>query len=82
MDTFASLASTLTCPAIVVTLGYAALCAVSPYARCRRCHGTGHVKAFPRRSRPCGSCRTEGLKLRHGRRVANHLRRLHRDGTR
>lgn len=60
---------------IAVTLGYAALCAVSPFGRCRKCNGLGLIhptRGFRRRPRPCKRCRATGLRLRIGRRLHNH----------
>lgn len=78
MDTLTPLATTLLCPAVVVTVGYAVVCAVSPYGRCRRCSGTGRTSHALRRVKPCGRCGETGLRLRYGRRLANHHRRLTR----
>ncbi|MBB5869672.1 hypothetical protein F4553_003051 [Allocatelliglobosispora scoriae] len=82
MTRLATLAMPLLILAVIVTLGYAALCSVAPYRRCRRCHGAGHTRAMLGRSRPCHRCRTTGLRLRLGWRLANHARRLRRDSTR
>ena len=60
---------------LAVTLGYAALCAVSPFGRCRKCSGLGHIqptRGFRRRPKPCKRCRATGLRLRIGRRIHNH----------
>lgn len=69
-----------TAPAIaltVVTLGYAWLCWMRPFKRCRRCTGQGHtVTRFLRRHRTCRGCAGEGWHLRAGRRAYNHMRRL------
>jgi hypothetical protein len=42
----------------------------------------GDTRAALGRSRPCHRCRTTGLRLRLGWRLANHARSLHRDSTR
>lgn len=76
MDTVATLAIPITAILVLVTLGYAGLCAVLPFARCRRCHGYGHVRAILGRSRPCRPCKTTGLKLRAGRKLFNRWARL------
>ena len=83
MDTARILASLL-CPAlIVITLGYAAVCAASPFRTCRRCSGTGRRgKRVGLRSRPCRRCDATGIRIRYGRHLFNELARIHHDGTR
>ncbi|MEU4676508.1 hypothetical protein [Micromonospora sp. NPDC023737] len=67
---------------IVVTLGYAGLCAVNPFKRCDRCSGTGHTTTrVLRRPRACRRC-DRGLRLRTGRRVFNYFRRLRTEAHR
>ena len=66
----------------IVTFGYVVLCAVSPSGPCRRCHGTGHHRSPRGRRRPCRRCEMTGLRIRLGRHLANHWRRIHRAGTR
>ncbi|WP_424887428.1 hypothetical protein [Streptomyces sp. XH2] len=72
---------------IIVTLGYAAMCAASPFGRCRKCRGLGFAmkadrKGRPRRGRPCRRCDGHGIRIRVGRHLYNAAARLHRDGTR
>ncbi|GGV04304.1 hypothetical protein GCM10010495_15030 [Kitasatospora herbaricolor] len=60
---------------LAVTLGYAMVCAVSPFGRCRKCDGTGRTapaRGLRRRPKPCKRCRATGLRLRVGRRIHNH----------
>jgi hypothetical protein len=65
---------------IVVTLGYAFTCWLWPFKACRRCAGTGSKRGpIGRIYRLCRRCHGDGLRLRTGRRIANHLRQLHRD---
>ena len=61
--------------------GYAVLCAVKPFAPCRKCGGIGQVE---RRGKPrmCPRCHDHKLRLRVGRRVHNAWRRTHAAGTR
>ena len=79
---------------IAVTVGYVLLCFISPFGPCRRCEGSGnHVSRWdrhtsagnrPRKRRirkPCRRCKGTGARLRIGRRVHNHARKLHADGT-
>ncbi|XVV14420.1 hypothetical protein ACQP2X_08775 [Actinoplanes sp. CA-131856] len=52
---------------------YRVQCSRTPYARCLRCHGTGHHAR--RRTRACRACRGKGVRMRWGRRVMNTYRR-------
>jgi Zn finger protein HypA/HybF involved in hydrogenase expression len=61
--------------------GYAVLCAVKPFAPCRKCDGSGAVERF-RKVRTCPRCRGRKLRLRVGRRAHNRWRRTYDDGTR
>jgi hypothetical protein len=68
-------------------LGYAGLCWIQPFGRCRRCDGWGHAVKTGRhgelkRGKPCRRCKATGLRLRVGRRIHNHAVRVHDDGTR
>jgi hypothetical protein len=72
---------------LLVTLGYVALCAVSPFGRCRSCDGLGfHLthtrRGRPRRGRHCYRCDGHGIRIRFGRYLWNRWSRIHRDGTR
>lgn len=75
-------------PGIVfVTLGYVALCAVSPLGACRRCRGFGfHVRTDRRgrfsRGRDCSRCRGHGRRVRLGRRLYNLYARERRNSRR
>ncbi|MFE1926517.1 hypothetical protein ACFW91_28650 [Streptomyces asoensis] len=60
---------------------YAVLCAVKPFAHCRRCHGTGGIQRFGK-PRVCPRCRGKMLRLRLGRRAHNAWRRTHDAGAR
>lgn len=52
---------------------YALLCAVSPFARCKRCEGNGKIRrpgTSPRRGwKTCRHCHGNGARLRIGRRL-------------
>nr|WP_238431853.1 hypothetical protein [Streptomyces cavernae] len=61
--------------------GYAVLCAVKPFAPCRRCRGLGEIERFGK-PRMCPRCHNHRLRLRVGRRVHNAWRRTHAAGTR
>ena len=77
MDTIAD----LLCPVLtLLTLGYATICAISPYGACRRCSGLGYTGApRGRRSQPCRRCDATGIRIRFGRhlyhRAIDHTRR-------
>jgi DnaJ-class molecular chaperone len=62
-------------------ISYALLCAVKPFAPCRRCAGTGEIERF-RKARTCPRCRGKRLRLRVGRRAHNAWRRTYEDGSR
>ena len=63
----------------IVTLGYAVLCAVSPFGPCRHCHGTGHHRT--RRRRLCRRCDATGRRIRLGRHLLNAAWRTYHAGT-
>lgn len=70
----------------LVTLGYAALCAVSPYGDCRKCSGLGFELRYsrtgkPKRGRDCRRCKGHGKRVRVGRWLFNTAVRLHRQGS-
>lgn len=68
--------------ALLAALGcYAVLCAVKPFAPCRRCRGLGEVERFGK-PRTCPRCRGRKLRLRVGRRAHNAWRRTHEAGAR
>ncbi|MDT3396157.1 hypothetical protein RKE29_05795 [Streptomyces sp. B1866] len=72
---------------LLVTLGYATLCAVSPFGPCRKCRGFGQQVRTDRHGRPrpgraCRRCRGTGKRIRLGRHLYNLARRTWRDGTR
>ncbi|GIG03151.1 hypothetical protein Cci01nite_82440 [Catellatospora citrea] len=80
MDPSATLAMIGCAAASAVTLGYAGLCAVQPFARCERCQATGWRRtAVLRRRKDCRRCKMTGYRARRGVRVYNHLRRLSRE---
>lgn len=83
MDPVTLAASAAVITLIVITFRYVAACYVQPFGRCRRCKGKRHIpNRIGRGSRHCRRCDGTGLRLRLGRRLVNHLRRLHNDGTR
>lgn len=72
---------------IIITLGYAALCAGAPFGRCRRCRGFGFLIHKARsgrliRGKNCRRCGASGIRLRLGRRAWNFWARAHRDSNR
>ncbi|MGN9890587.1 hypothetical protein [Micromonospora sp. L31] len=77
MTTILSLAS-------LTALGYAAwyliLCAVSPWGRCRRCHGRRYHRTAIGTRRDCRRCDGTGRRVRIGRRLAEYVRTEYRAG--
>ena len=61
--------------------GYAVLCAVRPFAPCRRCGGLGEIEHRDK-TRMCPRCLGKKLRLRVGRRAHNRRRRTHQAGAR
>jgi hypothetical protein len=81
-----SIALAITCP-LIVTLCYAALCAVSPFGTCRKCRGFGFAmttdrKGRAKRGKHCRRCDGHGIRIRTGRHLYHLAARLHHDGTR
>lgn len=75
----------ITCP-FVVTVCYAAVCAGSPFGRCRTCNGMGYATKINRRGKvtrgkACRRCKTTGQRIRIGRHLFNLAQRLYREGT-
>ncbi|WP_326711657.1 hypothetical protein OG758_22725 [Streptomyces sp. NBC_01474] len=71
---------------LAVTLGYASLCAGSPFGDCRKCRGMGRALKTDRKGRPkpgktCRRCKGHGKRIRVGRHLYNVWLRLYRDGT-
>lgn len=58
----------------VALIGYAASCAVRPFAPCRICHNQPRTS---RARRGCRRCHGTGYRLRIGRRVYHHARRTY-----
>jgi ribosomal protein L40E len=60
----------------IVTLGYVLACWLWPFVACRRCSGTGKLRALfgGRAFGICRRCDGTGRQLRPGRRALNHLR--------
>ncbi|MEU8906989.1 hypothetical protein [Streptomyces mirabilis] len=66
---------------VAAPISYWLLCLAQPFARCRRCSGTGKTD---RRGVTvvCPRCRGERWQLRRGRRLHNAWHRTHEAGTR
>lgn len=74
MDAVRIVASLL-CPVLaVITLCYAAVCAVKPFGTCRRCDGRGR-RGLGLRSRLCRHCDGTGIRIRFGRHLFNEITR-------
>lgn len=61
-------------------VGYAALCAVQPFAPCKKCAGTGR-QLNGRKAKTCRKCRGKKARLRYGRRVHNSWRTTYQAGS-
>ncbi|MER6023048.1 hypothetical protein [Streptomyces anulatus] len=66
---------------LLTAAGYAVLCAVKPFAPCRKCSGTG-VRTRRRAVTVCRRCHGHRSRLRIGRRLLNNSRSIHAAGTR
>jgi hypothetical protein len=67
----------------VITFRYLVLCWIAPFRPCRKCDGRGRLATpLGRLTRQCRRCRGTGIRLRLGRHVINHYRRIHADATR
>lgn len=74
-------------PLLLLTLGYVAVCAASPFGNCRKCRGWGFAmttdrKGRPKRGKHCRRCDGIGKRIRVGRHLYNVAARIHHDGTR
>ncbi|MFV2117048.1 hypothetical protein ACE14D_00755 [Streptomyces sp. Act-28] len=72
---------------IAYLVGYALLCAASPFGTCRMCRGFGFAtdtdrKGRPKRGKRCRRCRGHGRRVRTGRRLLTTARAPHHAGTR
>ncbi|WDG30734.1 hypothetical protein N7925_21590 [Streptomyces sp. CA-278952] len=65
---------------LLTAAGYAVLCAVKPFAPCRKCSGIG-VRTR-RTVTLCRRCHGHRSRLRIGRRLLNNSRSIHAAGTR
>jgi hypothetical protein len=71
---------------LTITLGYAAVCAVSPFGRCHKCNGFGFAtttdrKGRPKRGKTCRRCAGHGIRIRRGRHLYNLWHRTYTHGT-
>ncbi|NGO09297.1 hypothetical protein G5C60_17240 [Streptomyces sp. HC44] len=71
---------------LLLTLGYASLCAVSPFGNCRKCRGWGFAmktdrKGRMKRGKDCRRCHATGKRIRVGRWLYNRWARIYRAGT-
>ncbi|MCF3102958.1 hypothetical protein IPZ58_15360 [Streptomyces roseoverticillatus] len=69
-----------------VTLCYVAVCAASPFGRCRKCDGLGfrldhRRNGKPKRGKHCRRCDGHGIRIRFGRHLWNGWTRTYRQGT-
>jgi hypothetical protein len=68
--------------ALLLAAGYAVLCAVRPFAPCRKCTGTGVRLTRRDKVKLCRRCHGQRYRLRLGRRLLNTSRDIHHAGTR
>ncbi|MGW2853408.1 hypothetical protein ACWDAZ_15675 [Streptomyces sp. NPDC001215] len=71
---------------LLLTLGYIALCAVSPFGNCRKCSGWGFAmktdrKGRLKRGKDCRRCHATGKRIRVGRWLYNRWARIYRAGA-
>ncbi|MEV4466365.1 hypothetical protein AB0J51_22425 [Micromonospora echinofusca] len=70
--------------ASLAALGYAlcylAVCAASPWGRCRRCRGARSHRTSIGTRRDCTRCDGTGIRVRVGRRLLDYIRAEYRDG--
>lgn len=71
---------------LLVTFGYASLCAASPFGDCRKCKGFGYALKKDRRGnlkpgKTCRRCHGDRKRIRVGRHLFNMWLRLYREGT-
>lgn len=71
---------------LLVTLGYATVCAGSPFGTCRKCNGFGFAmttdrKGRPKRGKNCRRCKGRGKRIRIGRWLYNRAAHTYRQGT-
>ncbi|MFI1095128.1 hypothetical protein [Streptomyces sp. NPDC020917] len=72
---------------LLVTLGYAGVCAAQPFGRCRKCRGVGQLiktnrRGKLKRGKVCRRCHGHGVRIRRGRHLYNLWRRTYTRGTR
>ena len=71
---------------LLITLGYAAVCAALPFGNCRKCSGWGFAmktdrKGRLKRGKDCRRCKATGKRIRAGRWLYNRWARIYRAGT-
>jgi DnaJ-class molecular chaperone len=66
---------------LLFTLGYAAVCAAQPFARCHKCNGFGFATTTNRRGKTCRRCAGHGIRIRRGRHLWNLWRTTYTRGT-
>ncbi|MFD4141119.1 hypothetical protein [Streptomyces sp. NPDC058572] len=70
---------------LLFTLGYAGVCAASPWKSCRRCEGLGFQLTYTKRGKPkrgkhCRKCDGHGIRIRVGRHLYHLWVRTYRKG--
>ncbi|SCL21348.1 hypothetical protein GA0070616_2276 [Micromonospora nigra] len=65
---------------LIYAASYLIKCAVSPWGRCRRCHGRRYHHTSIGTRRDCTRCDGTGIRVRPGRRLIDYIRAEYRDG--
>ncbi|WP_320069563.1 hypothetical protein [Micromonospora sp. RTGN7] len=66
--------------ALIYAASYLAVCAVSPWGRCHRCHGRRFHRTAIGTRRDCPRCDGTGIRVRTGRRLLDYVRAEYRAG--
>ncbi len=67
---------------LIYAASYTLRCVVSPWGRCRRCHGQRSHRTAIGTRRDCTRCDGTGIRVRVGRRLAEHVISEYRAGQR
>ncbi|MGW1059296.1 hypothetical protein [Micromonospora rubida] len=65
---------------LIYAASYLAVCAVSPWGRCGRCHGARSHRTAIGTRRNCPRCDGTGIRVRTGRRLLDYIRTEYRAG--
>lgn len=65
---------------LVYAASHLAVCVLSPWGRCRRCHGARSHRTAIGTRRDCPRCDGTGIRIRIGRRLIEYLHAEYRAG--